>query len=216
MRTLIGARTLVALAVAGRDRAWLAKKSRLSPNTIARLLSDPTVEPQPTTLTKLTRVLGVSTSWLTAGDTNQRTLNAAETAELQRCLATLHALSIGTRIDPRSDPNVRRESKLHVPSHLRSGGARQVYRIRGPSLTRFGLLAHDLVYVKPAVNVRETAGTLAITQLNGALYLKRLTVAAGGVVVLHSACDGYDALVVREEDELRVIGRVTASVREMR
>lgn len=211
----IGARTLVALAVSGQDRTWLARKSRLSATTIARFLNDSTFEPQATTLAKVTRALGVSESWLTAGGTRQRALNPVEHDELRRCVATLHALSIGKRIDPRSEPNVRRESKLRVPAHLRSAGARQVYRVRGPSLTRFGLLDRDLVYVKPTKNVREMVGSLVVVQLNGALYLKRLTVGAGGVVVMESACDGYDALLVRAEDDFQVIGRTTAAVREI-
>lgn len=211
----IGARTLVALAVSGQDRTWLARKSRLSATTVGRFLDDPNFEPQAATLAKVTSALGVSESWLTAGGTRQRALNAAETDELRRCVTALHALAVGKRLDPRSEPNVRRESKLRVPAHLRSTGARQVYRVRRSSLTRFGLLDRDLVYVKPTKNVRETVGSLVVVQLNGALYLKRLTVGAGGVVVLESACDGYDALVVRADDEFRMIGIVAASLREL-
>lgn len=191
------------------------RKSRLGVNTVARLLRDTTAEAHPTTLKKVTHALGVSQAWLTAGGSRQA-LNPDETDELLRCVTTLHSIALGTRTDPRSEPNVRRELKLRVPVHVRASGARQVYRVRGQSLARFGLLDGDLVYVKPTENLRDAVGSVAVVQLDGALYLKRLTVGAGGIVALQSACDGYDVLVVRADDDFRVMGRVTTSVREMR
>jgi SOS-response transcriptional repressor LexA len=91
-----------------------------------------------------------------------------------------------------------------------------VYRVRGHSLARSGLLDRDLAYVKPTENLRDAVGSIVLAHLNGALYLKRLTIEAGGVVALHSACDGYDALIVRDDDDFKLMGRVTAFVREMR
>lgn len=213
---MIGVRILVALALSGRDRAWLVRKSRLGVNTVARLLRDTTAEPHPITLKKVTRALGVSAAWLIAAGTRLRPLNAEETDELLRCVATLHSLALGARTDARSAPNVRRESKIRVPPHFRATGARQVYRVRGPSLACFGLLDRDLVYVQPTENLRDAVGSIILAHLNGALFLKRLTVGAGGVVALQSACDGYDALIVRNDDDFKLMGRVTASVREMR
>jgi SOS-response transcriptional repressor LexA len=90
-----------------------------------------------------------------------------------------------------------------------------VYRVRGHSLARFGLHDNDLAYVKPTENLRDAVGSVVLAHLNGALYLKRLTVGAGGVVALQSACDGYDALIVRHDDDFKLMGRVTASAREM-
>jgi SOS-response transcriptional repressor LexA len=213
---MIGVRILVALALSGRDRAWLVRRSGLGVNTVARLLSDTTAEAHPTTLRKVTRALGVSASWLTAEGTRQRALSAEETDELQRCVATLHAIALGARADSRSEPNVRRESKLQTPAHAIVNGAAQVYRVRGHSLTRFGLLDRDLVYVQPTENLHDVVGCIVLLQLNGALYLKRLTVGPRGVVTLLSACEGYDPLIVRAGDDFKVMGRVTASVREMR
>jgi SOS-response transcriptional repressor LexA len=213
---MIGVRAMVALALSGRDRAWLVRKSRLGVNTVARLLRDTTAQPRPITLEKVTRALGVSAAWLTAGGTRHRALNAEETDELLRCVATLHSLALGSRTDSRSEPNVRHESKLRVPPHFRASGARQVYRVRGCSLARSGLLDRDLAYVKPTENLRDAVGSIVVAQLNGALYLKRLTIEAGGVVALHSACDGYDALIVGDDDDFKLMGRVTAFVRETR
>jgi transcriptional regulator with XRE-family HTH domain len=115
---LTGVRLLVALALSGRDRAWLVRKSRLGVSTVARLLRGTTAEPRPAPLGKVARALGVSAAWLTAGGTRSRALNAGETGELLRCVATLHSLALGSRTDARNEPNARRESKLRVPPHL--------------------------------------------------------------------------------------------------
>ena len=208
------ARILVALAAGGRDRAWLVKRTRLGVNTIARLLEGSTSDPLPRTLTKVADALGVSTSWLAAGGAPQRALGATEAAELQRALKALRAIALGQRIDARGDPNVRPEPRRRVPGRFRRAGARQVYRVRGPSLRRFGLLDRDLVYVKPEASPRATAGKIALVTVNGALYLKRLTIGAGGVVTLLSACDGYDPLVIGPGDDFTVMGQAVAAERE--
>jgi hypothetical protein len=44
---------------------------------------------------------------------------------------------------------------------------------------------------------------------------ERPYVGLGGVVALQSASDGYDALIVRHDDDFKLMGRVTASAREM-
>jgi SOS-response transcriptional repressor LexA len=209
------ARILVALAASGRDRAWLVKRTRLGVNTIARLLQGSTADPLPGTLAKVADALGVSTSWLAAGGAPQRALGVTEAAELQRALKTLRAIALGQRIDARADPNVRPEPKRRVPGRFRRAGARQVYRVQGPSLMRFGLLDRDLVYVKPEASPRATAGKIALVTVNGALYLKRLTIGAGGVVTLLSACDGYDPLIIRPGDDFTVMGQAVAAEREL-
>jgi SOS-response transcriptional repressor LexA len=208
------ARILVALAASGRDRAWLVKQTRLGVNTIARLLQGSTADPLPRTLTKVADALGVSPSWLTVG-TPPRALGVVEAGELQRSLKTLRALALGERIDARGDPNVRPEPKRRVPGRFRRAGARQVYRVRGHSLVRFGLHDKDVVYVKPADSARATVGKIALVTVNGALYLKRLTIGAGGVVTLLSACDGYDPLIIGPDDDFHVVGQAVAAERDL-
>jgi hypothetical protein len=44
---------------------------------------------------------------------------------------------------------------------------------------------------------------------------KRLTIGAGGVVTLLSACDGYDPLIIRPGDDFTVMGRAVAAEREL-
>jgi SOS-response transcriptional repressor LexA len=81
-------------------------------------------------------------------------------------------------------------------------------------MTRWGLLDGDFVYIRPAERVREVVGALTVFELNGALYVKRLTVARRGIVMMLSANDGYDPFAVRAQDEFKLIGVVVASVRE--
>jgi SOS-response transcriptional repressor LexA len=210
----IGARTLIALAVIGRDTNWLTRQSGLSANTIARLLRDPLPRPRRRTLDAVTRLLGVSENWLVAEATG-RTLTSLETEELERCTKTLRSIARGERIDPRSDPNATLKPARRVPHSFRSRGARLVCRVRGASLARFGLLDGDTAYVRPTESIRQTVGSIVLFRLNGLLYLKRLTVAKGGVATMLSGNDGYDPLTIDTRDEFRMVGQVVACVREM-
>lgn len=160
-------------------------------------------------------MLGVSKAWLTA-DVSQRELTPVEQEELLGCVSTLRRLVRGARIDARAEPNVRPEPKRRVPHALRVSGARHTYRVRGRSLAGFGLLDGDLVFVKPlprGTRVHAATGAIVLFRLNGALYLKQLTVTAGGVVVLRSALAGYDPIVIGAGDDWTLMGRVVVSVR---
>lgn len=212
-----GVRTLVALALMGHDEAWLRERSRLGPNTIHRLIHDPGRHPSPHTLVRVARVVGTSVRWLTA-DASQRELTTTEREELLQCVQTLRSLARRHRIDPRSDPNVVREPARRVPRQFAALGARHAYRVRGGSLSGFGLLNGDVVYAKPSSghrigDVRDAVGSLIVSRISGVLYLKQLLVTAGGVVVLRSAHDGYDPLMIGADDDWTIMGKVVGSMR---
>lgn len=198
-----GARILAVLAVAGHDQAWLRRATRLGVNTIGRLLQVGQQTPAATTLEAVARSLGVTAAWLEPDDA-RRELTASESAELRRCVRILRAIARGTRIDARTVPNVQPET---TP---------EAYRVIGDSLARAGLLDGDLVHVRPAERARDVAGALVVARLNGSLYLKRLMVATGGVIVLRSAADGYEPIVIRRADAFTLLGEVVTSVREYR
>lgn len=70
-----GARILTVLAIAGHDRAWLQRTTRLGANTIGRLLRDWQEMPAPATVEAVARSAGVSTEWLIAGDARRPLTN---------------------------------------------------------------------------------------------------------------------------------------------
>lgn len=212
----VGVRIRVALALLGCDREWLTRRSRLGRSTIDRLLHDPTREATPPTLKQVARVLGTSASWLTA-DPSQRALTPEEHEELQRSLQTLRNLARGRRIDARTHPNAVRAPDRRVPRPFAALGARHAFRVRGNSLSGFGLLDGDTVFVKPLMNgnaqIRGAVGSLVLSQLNGALYLHQLTIAPGNAVVLRSAHTGFDPLTIAPDDDWKLLGQVVASAR---
>jgi SOS-response transcriptional repressor LexA len=173
----------------------------LGVNTIGRLLDDSHQTPSRRTLEAVARTLQVTTAWLEPDDA-RRTLGGTETAELRRCVRVLRAIARGTRIDARGEPNVRPEPESHT------------YRVVGNSLARFGLLDGDLATVRPMERVRDVAGALAVVRLNGSLYLKRLMVWIEGAIVLRSAADGYDPILVGPADAFALVGEVVSCTRE--
>jgi SOS-response transcriptional repressor LexA len=120
----------------------------------------------------------------------------------------------GLRTDARAESNLSLVKTPTVPHEYKLAGACSVGRVRGPSLSRWGLLEGDLVYIRPEERVRQVVGALSAFELNGATYLKRLTVARRGIVTMLSANDGYDPFAVRAQDEFKLIGVVVASARE--
>lgn len=198
----------------GRDAAWLRRTSPLGQNTIQRLLTEPTRRPRARTIDSVAELLGVPPAWLTA-DTPQRQLTPTEDGELLQCVRTLRALARGVRTDVRRKPNVRRMARAAVPQPFRAHGARDVYRVQGASMQGYGLMDGDLVYAKPLHRraMRAAVGSMIVFALNGALYLRRLTIAPGGVIELRSAHPGYDPMTLRPDDGFEPLGVVVASVR---
>jgi len=212
-----GARMLMALALMGRDQAWLLRESRLGPNTIDGVLTGITRTPRPSTIETIVALLGVPKAWLFA-DTPQRQLTEIEYKELRQCVRTIRALARGLRADVRARSNVERETRLRVPHQLKLRGAREVYRVRGASMSGFGLMHGDLLYVKPLDSrfaVKAAVGAFVVFRLNDALYLKQFTVGTRGRIVLRSAHTGYDPMTIRPGEKLELLGRVVASVREL-
>ena len=211
-----GARMRIALALMGRDPTWLVRESRLGPHTIGNLLSGHTRNPTARTTERLAGLLGVPPTWLLA-DAPQRRLTETEHEELLQCVQTIRALASGLRDDARAKPNVKRETERAVPHQFKLRGAREVYRAQGPSMSGFGIVDGDLVYAKPLdrLAVRDAVGSLVVLRLNGALYLKRLTVAPRGRIVLRSAHRGYDPVTIRAGDRFEPLAQAVVSVREL-
>jgi len=211
------ARMLVALALMGRDLTWLRRTSGLGPNTIDGVVTGFTRTPRPRTLETIVAQLGVPQTWLFA-DSPQRQLTETEEKELRQCVRTIRALARGLRTDVRAKSNVVRETRLAVPHHLKLRGAREVYRVQGSSMSGFGLMHGDLLYVNPMDSrfaLKTAVGTFVVFRLNDALYLKQLTVATRGRIVFRSAHTGYDPMTIRRGEKLQLLGRVVASVREL-
>jgi len=112
-------------------------------------------------------------------------------------------------------PNISREARLRVPRPFRSLGARHVYRVIGESMSRFGLHDADLLYVRPLTrgNARSAVGGIVVVSLNGALFLKQLTVGSRGKVALRSGRSGEYCVTITPGDDCRPLGQVVASVR---
>ena len=201
----------------GHKPAWLRQRTGLGPNTILGVLEGSTRTPSAHTLEKVAAVLGVTPAWLTA-DLPQRRLTETEHEELLQCVETLRALARGARNDVRAEPNVLHERGRAVPHQFKLQGGREVYRAQGASMSGFGIVDGDLVYAKRVDRfaVRNAVGSLVVLRLNGALYLKQLTVAPRSRIVLRSAHPGYDPLPIRAGDRFELVAQVVVSARDFK
>lgn len=206
-------RVLAALALLGRDQAWLTRVSRLGRNTIARFLQPGGAPPSERTTARIAEALGIAPAWLVPDANINRPFTAAEWEELQRGLRLLRRLVQRERIDARARPNAQRVTGHRIPRAFRLSGARTTWRVRGSSMADAGLRDGDLAFVAPQTNLRQLAGSIVLVSLNGALFLKQLRVEERGVPALHSAAPGYEPIRIEEEDDFRLVGRIVAMVR---
>ena len=117
-----------------------------------------------------------------------------------------------------------RRRMSRVPQQFKILGARDVYRVKGDSMSAFGLRDGDVVYVRPLTrgNARSTVGRFVLVRLNGKLLLKQLIMRqfddraardAEVLVGLRSGQPGYAPITIGRTDVCKPIGQVVASVR---
>lgn len=211
----VGARVRIALALMGRDPAWLVRESGVGPHTIRDVLSGQTRSPLARTLEKMAALLGVPSSWLCA-DAPPRKLTETEHEELLQSVEILRRLALGPRTDVRATASLMRETKVAVTHQFKARGAREVYRVQGACMSGFGFVHGDLVYVKPLsarFAMRSAVGSFVVFRLNDVLHLRQLTVATHARIVMRGAHPGCDPLTIDTGDKFEPVGQIVASVR---
>lgn len=215
---VLGARVLIALSLMGRDLKWFTEQVKCNASTINYLMSDPGAEPNFKLKDAFIRALDVTPTWLLS-DPLRRPLSDSETKALFLCAQIIRTMMTNGRKDGRGEPNARLEAnnlKLPLPEVFKTRGAHQVARVVGPSLTMFGLIDGDRVFLKPAESARNVVGQLVLFRLNGELYLKRFTIVGDGQVRMENAHFDYDPMVIGKTDDVQMLGEVVGSLRLVR
>ncbi len=208
----------------GWNQARLAVESGVAEETLSKIMTGATEDPQMSTLTRLAYALDETVGALLAEkgfDLNAadqqrvrdfigwagRKLDAAPPPLIdafgQPNALSLDLIAIGQRRRA-SDPKSGETGS--IPAHFWDEGASEIFRANGDSMRGAGILDRDLLYVKKIGIARMAAGKIVVCRVGNKQFVKKLEMARGKVRLL-SANDRYAPIEVRKE-ELEVIGVV--------
>ncbi|HEX2123166.1 MAG TPA: S24 family peptidase [Thermoanaerobaculia bacterium] len=217
-------RIQAAMDAKGWNQARLAAESGVAEETLSKIMTGATEDPQMSTLTRLAyaldetvgALLGEKGFDLTAADQQRvrdfiawaaRKLEATPPPLIdafgQPNASSLDLIAIGER-RRRSDPKSGETGS--IPAHFWEQGAKEIFRANGDSMRGAGILDRDLLYVKRVGVARMAAGKIVVCRVGNKQFVKKLEIARGKVRLL-SANDRYAPIEVKKED-LEVVGVV--------
>ncbi|HEY0142546.1 MAG TPA: XRE family transcriptional regulator [Thermoanaerobaculia bacterium] len=204
----LAARVRKAIEATGETQAAVAARANLPVETVGRIVTRETRNPQVSTLMKLAPVLGVSVGWL-LGETTAA-LTPWESHTLSEAIDILRSRLIGVPHDPRQSPNATPLPAGEIPREFAEQGATLVFRAEGDSMNGCGILPGDHLFVRPLEDLRQALGDVVICRVAKALYVKRLAVDETHIRLL-SENESYGAIIVDETaDDFALVGVVIA------
>lgn len=201
----LASRLRAAIDASGRTQSWIAERSGVPDDTISRIVTRETKNPQIVTLLKLAPVLGVSVGWLLGEKIAPFT--TAETRALAAAVDILRYRLAGDAIDGRHSSNAAAE-KQEIPREYAVRGAKLVFRAVGDSMLHAGIIDGDRLYVREVKDIRRAIDEIVVCRVGDALFVKRLQF-DGGRISLTSANERYAPIPVDEKhDDFALIGIV--------
>lgn len=213
-----------AIDASGEKQSSVAVRANVPEETISRIVTGQSRNPQIGTLLKIAPVVGVTVGWL-LGERGAA-VSAAEAQTIGAAIEILRRLS-GTAAEPgpnatpigRADSRQTRRGSLDawpdlvtmpqhdIPGEFASRGARWVFRASGDSMLGAGIRDGDRLYVREVRDVRQAIGHIAVCRLGGGVYAKRLDIARDRIKLV-SDDDTVEPLIVRDESEFALFGIV--------
>lgn len=196
----------MAIEAIGETQVSVAARANLPVETVGRIVTRETRNPQVSTLLKLAPVLGVSVGWL-LGETTA-SLTPWESHTLSEAIDILRSRLIGLPLDARQSPNATPLPSGEIPREFADSGATLLFRATGDSMTACGILPGDRLFARPATDVRQAIDDIVICRLAKNLYAKRLTVDETHIRLV-SENESYGPIIVDEQaDDFALIGVV--------
>lgn len=226
----VASRLRLALEKSGKTQTQVSRETGVPNDTISRIATRETENPQIATLKKLARSLGVSVGWLLGEPTAQMPLHEAKIVLAAIALARSR---LGVTFDTREYPNAVPVGKLRgrrffreladldelplvdVLSDFARAGAEVVFRCKDTSMMAAGIIRDELVYVRLERSLQKLQGKVIVALLNDSYFIRRLRV-SDGVVVLASEDDRFSMVQVEREDAFHPVGVVVGRLADAR
>jgi SOS-response transcriptional repressor LexA len=209
----LSSRLRAAIAALGYTQSWVAVRSNVPEETISRIVTGDTKNPQVGTLLKIAPVLGVTVGWLLGERTAP--LTSAEATIIARAIEILK-----TRIDGGSGeakpnavavarapearianaevwPEILALPEAPVPREAAMRGATVIFRAEGDAMRACGILAGDRLFVRPVDDVRQAIDEIVVCRFAGDWHARRLTIAGDRIHLVSG--NEHDAPITVDE-----------------
>lgn len=215
--TDIGKRLRLAIEAKGMKHSWLANEAGITPATLSNILTGRTSDPSLSVVMALADAIGEPLGAL-LGERSESLLES-EHEVLRQAIEILGQRVLHSRVNVLSAAASAHEQlseaevvpRHDIPSVLHRRGARMVFRVIGDSLAEEGIRDGDILYVRPASDVRASSGHLVICRVDDAVFARKLVATARGIR-LHSRSS---FLSVSTTETFELIGVVVAHLAEL-
>jgi transcriptional regulator with XRE-family HTH domain len=209
-------RLRAAIEARGMKHAWVAMEAGITPATLSNILTGRTSDPSFSVVLAIARAVGQPLAAIL--DEPPQTLLESEQEVLRQAIGILErrilrSPSRGFALAAFGGQSVSEADALPrhaIPAAIHRRGARLVFRATGDVLSHEGIRDGDILYVKPASDIRDADGRLVVCRVDGATLTRKL-VATGRGIRLQA---GNSSLSVPDEAEFELVGIVIAHLSE--
>jgi len=193
-------------------KQWaIAEDAGITAATLSRILHAVIARPELDTIVRLARALGIGVGRDLLSERGFE-FTPDELEAVKAGVAALKTALDRARPplqDARREPNAwtMRDEPMRIPAEYRALGARRIYHAAGDSMIGAGIAPDDSLFVRPCQDLREAEGKVVVVTLGGALYVKRL-VLVQGAVVLESRNERYAPIFVQDDEPFTLLGVV--------
>jgi transcriptional regulator with XRE-family HTH domain len=205
-----------AIASRGMKQSWIAAQAGITGASLSNILTGRTADPSFFVVLAIANAIGEPLSTLLGERSDP--LPESEREALRRAVGILenrlllsHLAPAGSdvsRLQAEVDPVARQQ----VPAAIARRGGRLIFRAAGDSMAEEGIRSGDILYVKPATDVRAAAGRIVVGRFGEALLLRKLII-TGRSMRLQSGGGNY--LNVPDASSFELIGVVVGHLGEM-
>lgn len=185
-----------AVDATGLAHSEISRRAGIADGTLSRILNAK-MQPRFDTVARIAYACGETVGWVMEEPGFE--LSRDDLLQLAKTrVFLLRVLTLVSKVDARAHPNAIHEYG-DIPQRFRLEGARAIYRAIGPSMEGTGILAGDLLYVRPETLLKKAHDCVAVMAIGDKLFSKRLRLLAD-TVIFESANEAFSSIVLDRRD----------------
>jgi transcriptional regulator with XRE-family HTH domain len=196
--------------------SWIAMEAGITPSTLSNILTGRTSDPGVSVVLAIARAAGQPLAAIL--DEPSESLLNSEQEVLRQAVDILERRILRSPARPFSVATSGRQSlseadalsRHDIPAAIHRRGARLVFRANGDTVVAEGIRDGDILYVKPASDIRTADGRLVVCRVDGATLVRKL-IATGRGIRLQT---GSSSLSVPDTADFELVGVVVAHLSE--
>jgi len=214
--TTIGERLRAAIESTGLKHSWLAMEAGITPATLSNVLTGRTSDPSFSTVLAIARAIGQPLAAIldeppqplldSERDVLRQAVDVLERRILRSPGRSWSLAASGRQPLSEADALPRHE----IPAAIHRRGGRLAFRAIGDALTSEGIRDGDILYIKPASDIRNADGRLVVCRVDGVALVRKLVITGRGIRLQA----GSSSTSVPDTATFELIGVVVAHLSE--